>query len=508
MNALSKTIAILTVRLYGPLTVVVVAGCTVGPDYVRPDNSLPATWHSELMDGLTGKPIDPNTLASWWTRLGDPQLSGLIERAVAGNLDLAAARSRVRESRARRSAVRGVLFPTLNSAGSVTSSRTDTNVGADTSGTVYSASFDAGWEMDVFGGVRRSIEAANADLQASEEDLHDVLVSLLAETALNYVEVRTFQARLASAEASLATQNETYELTRWRSEAGLEDELAMYQARYNLENTRSQIPTLRTGLEQAMNRLAVLLGETPGNLAGELVEPQAIPVPPAEVAVGVPAGVVRHRPDVRRAERELAAQTARVGVATANLYPQLTLNGSIGLETLSLSDPSSPRTQTVSGGPRFSWAIFDPTVRPNIEVQSALQEQALLQYRATVLNSLEEVEDALVQYAREQQRRDNLRQATEAARAAADLAQDKYQAGLTDFSNVLDAERSLLSFQDQLAQSNGTVTSNLIRLYKALGGGWASIADRAPILPEVGKMGSHTPALGGRRTALRSGENK
>ena len=494
MNALRKTIITLKPRLWGVLAIGILAGCTVGPDYVRPKNSLPARWHTELGDGLTAKPIDPNTLASWWTRLGDPQMSSLIERAVAGNLDLATARSRVRESRAQRSIASGALFPTLNAAGSVTSSKTDTNTGPNTSSQVYSSSFDAGWEMDVFGGVRRSIEAANADLQASEENLHDVLVSLLAETALNYVEVRTFQARLAAAEASLAAQSETYELTRWLSEAGLEDELAMYQARYNLENTRSQIPTLRTGLEEAMNRMAVLLGETPGNLAGELEKPQAIPVPPAEVAVGVPADMIRHRPDVRRAERELAAQTARIGVATANLYPQLTLNGSIGLETLSLTEPSSQRSQTISGGPRFSWAILDPTVRPNIEVQSALQEQALITYRAAVLNSLEEVEDALIEYAQEQQRRDNLQQATEAAQAAAKLAQDKYQAGLTDFSNVLDAERSLLSFQDQLAQSNGTVTSNLIRLYKALGGGWTSMAD------------THAPR--GLRTVLRSGEKK
>ncbi len=493
MNALRKVVARrLVLRLCEVLAVVAVAGCTVGPNYVPPEDSLSATWHSELGDGLTAEPIDPNALASWWTKLGDPQLTNLIERAVAGNLDLATARSRIRESRARRSVARGALFPAFNASGSATSSRTDTNTGPDTTNDVYSASFDAGWELDVFGGIRRSVEAVDADLQASEEDLHDVLVSLLAETALNYVEVRTYQARLASAEASLATQNETYELTQWRSEAGLEDELAMYQARYNLENTRSQIPTLRTGLEEAMNRLAVLLGETPGNLAGELEKREAIPVPPAEVAVGVPADVVRHRPDVRRAERQLAAQTARVGVATANLYPQLTLNGSIGIETLSLRDSSSPRTQTISGGPRLSWAVFDPTVRPNIEVQSALQEQALIQYRATVLSSLEEVEDALVAYAQEQQRRDNLRRATEAAQAAAELAQDKYQAGLIDFSNVLDAERSLLSFQDQLAQSKGTVTSNLIRLYKAFGGGWTSMAD--------------APAPEGRQTASKIGE--
>lgn len=452
------------------------AGCTVGPDHVPPETSTPANWHAPLEGGLIGEQMNLQALASWWTTFDDPQLSGLIERAVAGNLDLKTARSRIRESRARRSIAEGASFPTLNAAGAATSSRTDTNAGLDTSGEVYSASFDAGWELDVFGGIRHSVEAAQADLEASEDDLRDVLVSLLAETALDYVEARTFQARLAAAEANLETQTEAYQLALWRSQAGLDDELAVHQARYNMENTRSQIPTLHSGLAEAMNRLAVLFGESPGSLHGELEKPQAIPVPPAEVAVGVPADAVRRRPDVRRAERELAAQTARVGVATANLYPQLTLNGSIGVETLSLRNPASERTWTVSGGPRISWAIFDPAVRPNIEVQSALQEQALIRYEAAVLGSLEDVENALVAYAQEQRRRENLREATEAARAAAELAQFKYQAGLTDFSNVLDAERSLLSFQDQLHQSDGTVTSNLIRLYKALGGGWTSLA--------------------------------
>ncbi len=462
------------------LAAVVLAGCAVGPEHVPPATAVSAAWHSELKDGLSAESVDPNTLASWWTTFNDPQLSHMVERAVAGNLDLKTATSRIRESRARRGVAQGAFFPTLNTTGSAISSRTNTNVGPDTRGEVYSASFDAAWELDVFGGVRRSVEAAQADLEANEENLRDVLISLLAETALNYVEVRSFQARLAAAEASLQTQDESYQLALWRSEAGLDDELAVHQARYNLENTRSKIPTLRTGLAEAMNRLAVLLGESPGSLHGELEKPQAIPVPPAEVAVGVPADMIRRRPDVRRAERELAAQTARVGVATANLYPQLTLNGSIGLETLSLREPSSAWTRTISGGPRISWAIFDPAVRPNVEVQSALQEQALIQYKAAVLDSLEEVENALVAYAQEQRRTDNLREATEAARAAAELAQYKYQAGLTDFSNVLEAQRSLLSFQDQLHQSDGTVTSNLIRLYKALGGGWTSLAAAPP----------------------------
>jgi len=461
------------------LGVVTLAGCRMGPDYVRPDTPVPEVWSSDLTRGLTSETMDPNVLASWWTTLGDPVLSRLIELAVEGNLDISTARSRVRQARAQRQIVQGGLLPGFNAGVSATSSRVDRRNGFDTSGQVYSASLDAGWELDLFGGVRRSVEAATANLESVEAGLSDVLVSLLAETALNYVDVRTYQSRLASAEASLKVQEDTYQLVLWRLEAGLGDELAAQQARYNLENTRSQIPGLRTGLQQAKNRLAVLLGRTPGALNAELETPAPVPVPSREIAVGVPAEVVRRRPDVRQAERELAAQTARVGAAVCDLYPQLRLNGSVGIETLSLREPAASRTWTASGGPRLSWAIFDPTVRPNIEVQSALQEQALIQYRAVILSSLEEVENAMIAYVQEQQRRENLRAAADAAQAAAELAQFEYQAGLRDFSDVLDAERSLLSFQDQLRQSEGVVVANVIRLYKALGGGWTSMAEAA-----------------------------
>jgi NodT family efflux transporter outer membrane factor (OMF) lipoprotein len=306
--------------------------------------------------------------------------------------------------------------------------------------------------------------------------LRDVLVSLLAEVALNYVQVRTDQSRIAVAEANLEAQGETHQLTLWRYQAGLSDELAVQQARYNLESTRSQIPTLRTGLEEAMNRIAVLLGEQPGKVHEELEKRESIPVTPLKVAVGVPADVLRRRPDIRRVERQLAAQTARIGVATADLYPKFTLSGSIGLEALSLSNPSSTGSWTLSGGPKVTWAIFKAgAIRQNIEIQSALQEQYLTAYEAAVLSALEEVENALVAYAKEQQRRQSLSEATQAAQKAVELAQHKYQAGLTDFSNVLDAQRSLLSFQDQLAQSDGTVTSKLVSLYKVLGGGWTSL---------------------------------
>ncbi|MEN6575003.1 MAG: efflux transporter outer membrane subunit [Phycisphaerales bacterium] len=474
MKTICKTVSIeLMSWLCAPLAVIALAGCAVGPDYVPPASSASPAWHSELKDGLVGQPTDPNVLASWWTMLDDPQLSGLIERAVAGNLDLKNAQARVRQARAARGAAKAGLFPAVNLAGSDTWSHSRGEMGTGETTELHSAGFDAGWELDLFGGTRRSIEAADADLQAGREDLNDTLVTLLSEVALNYVEVRTYQAQLAATQTSLEAQEQTYQLTSWQSQAGLSDELAVHQARYNLESTRSQIPSLRSNLDAAMNRIAVLLGEQPGSLHKELAARGSVPVCAKEVAVGVPADALRQRPDVRKAERELAAQTARVGVATADLYPRFSLTGSIGMQALSLVSGTS---STISGGPQVTWAIFDGgAIRRNIEVQSALQEQYLIQYESAILAALEEVENALTSYVNEQHRRQALQDAAQAAQDAADLAQYEYQAGLTDFSNVLDAQRSLLSFQNELAQSNGAVTSNLIRLYKALGGGWTCL---------------------------------
>jgi multidrug efflux system outer membrane protein len=452
----------------------VMTGCTaVGPNYVQPETKVSTSWNTRLEGGLSAEEMDPNTLAKWWTTINDPELTNLIERAKTNNLDIKNALARVLESRARRGIAAASLYPNLNVSGSATRSRTKD---VDTTSSLYSANFDAGWEMDIFGGVRRSVEAADADLQTAQENLHDVLVSLLAEVALNYIELRTYQTRLDVVQASIEVQTETYQLTLWRYQAGLNDELAVQQARYNLESSRSQIPALRTGFEESMNSLAVLLGEEPGTLQKEMEKPGPIPVAPVNVAVGVPADIIRRRPDIRSAERALAAQTARIGVAEASLYPSFTLNGSIGLDALSMRDIPSA-TWTLSGGPRFSWPIFDAgAIRQNIKVQSALAEQSLIQYKSVVLTALQEVENALVSYAQEQQRRENLRQAAQAAQAAAELARQKFEAGLTDFTDVLDTQRSLLSFQDQLAQSDGAVTSDLIQLYKALGGGWNTLA--------------------------------
>jgi len=337
------------------LAVLILTGCaTVGPDYVPPKKSVSKDWYTQLKGGLSTEEMDPQTLAAWWTTLNDSELSSLIDRAVSGNLDLKKALARVREARARRGVAKADLFPTLDATGSATWSRSSKDTGTGKASSLFTTGFDAGWELDIFGSVRRSVEAAEGDLQAIQEDLRDVLVSLLAEVALNYVQVCTYQSRIAVAEANLEAQGETHQLTLWRYQAGLSDELAVQQARYNLESTRSQIPTLRTGLEEAMNRIAVLLGEQPGKVHEELEKRESIPVTPLKVAVGVPADVLRRRPDIRRVERQLAAQTARIGVATADLYPKFTLSGSIGLEALSLSNPSSTGSWTLSGGPKVT----------------------------------------------------------------------------------------------------------------------------------------------------------
>jgi NodT family efflux transporter outer membrane factor (OMF) lipoprotein len=464
------------VQTLAAFMIVVLAGCAaVGPTYVRPQTPVSPAWNTPLQGGITAS-ADSKNLAVWWTTLNDPGLSRLIDRAAAGNLDLKRAAARIREARARRGLIKAGLYPTFDASGSATRSRNSADLGPVATTDLFSASLDASWEIDLFGGVRRSVEAAEADLQAAGEDLHDTLVTLLAEVGLNYADLRTAQARLAVTETRPKTPEDTYRLTGWRVQAGLGDELAVEQARYNLESARAQIPSLRIAIAAAENRLAVLLGEAPGALQSELEKPEPVPSLPLGVAIGVPADLLRQRPDVRRAERQLAAQTARIGVATADLYPKFMLSRSIGLRALTFGRLFDAGSTTSSGSSLLSWRVFDAgAIRQNIEIQSALQEQILIAYESAVLGALEEAENAIVAYAWEKKRRQSLAEAARSAQAAADLAEIKYRAGLIDFTTVLDAERSLLGFRDQLAQSDGAMVTNLVRLYKALGGGWTAL---------------------------------
>lgn len=457
------------------------AGCAaVGPDYRAPDLAAPDRWQADSSAGVS-RDSRPEALAKWWEALNDPLLGQLIEQAVAGNLDLRQARSRVRQARAERGMTQADTLPTVDASGSFSRSRGTSGIISN----LYRLGLDASWEADVFGGLRRSVEAADATVEANEANLRDVLVSLLGEVALAYLDVRAYQNQIAVVEKNLATLTETYDLMAWRVEAGQIGQLDVEQARYNLEQTRAQLPSLRTSLNQAKNSLAVLLGRQPGALHALLDEPKPIPAPPSEVAVGVPAETLRQRPDVREAERELAARTATVGVATADLYPKFSLSGSIGLEALSSGKLLSASSRTWRIAPGVDWNIFDAgRIRKNIEVRNALQEQALLSYETTVLEALQEVEDALGAYADERERRASLDLATQAASRAADLARQQYQAGLVDYLTVLETQRSLLSLRQALIESEGKVTGNLVRLYKALGGGWGSLPEQATIRQE------------------------
>lgn len=465
------------------LTIAVLAlnGCmSVGLDYVPPQTQLPARWSTTTGAHPDANADDAHTLASWWKTLDEPMLSVLIERAASGNRDLAQAEARVREARARRGISEAERFPTVQASAGATRRRGSEETGSGKTTELYAAGLDASWELDIFGGRRRALEAASANLASSEYDLRDVLVSLLAEVALNYVDMRAFQTRLAVAEANLRLQSETLDIVRWRSEAGLATQRDVEQARLNFEQTRAQLPALRTGAAQSANRIAVLLGQNPGTLEDMLAAPRAIPAAPPGVAVGVPADALRRRPDVQRAERQLAAQTAQIGVATAALYPNFSLIGSIGLEALTAGRLLATSATLTSIGAHMGWTVFDAgRARQNIAVQTALQERALGHYEAAVLAALQDVENALIAYAAEQQRREALTAAAAAARNAADLAHHQYSAGLVDFQVVLDAQRSQLSLEDQFASSQGTVTSNLVRLYKALGGGWTPLTNGA-----------------------------
>lgn len=446
---------------------------TVGPNYVPPETDLPGVWAERLEGGLTEAELDPHTLSHWWKTLGDSTLDSLIERAIAANLDLRTADAQLRQARAQRAITGGTRFPTIEAGASAVRAGSSDNAGVGGTSELYSSSFDAGWEIDIFGGRRRAIEAADADLEAAQEAQRDVLVSVLAEVALNYVELRTFQSQLSVAEENLKNQEETLEIVQAKHDAGAVTKLDLDRAVSNVENTRSEIPRLNQNISRAENRLAVLIGEVPGDVTIELESVQPLPTPPVRVAVGVPAEALRHRPDVRRAERELAAETARIGVATAEIYPKFTLTGTIGLESLSLSNLTESDSQTFGIGPSVRWNLFDGgRTRQKIEIQNSVQEQAMVRYEASVLAAQEDVENAITAFTQEQIRYRSLNESAAAAKRAADIAKTRYDAGATNFLTVLDAQRTLLNAQDRRSASQGEIVSNPIRLYKSLGGGW------------------------------------
>jgi len=459
---------------FSGLVLAAASGCAVGPTFKRPEARVPAGWSSP-----SSSPAESadTMLASWWAGFNDPVLTSLVQRAIESNLDLKLAESRVRQARAARRVSISSLGPTADVSSSARRSQSSSGgSNGDAQHSIsdqYAANFDASWELDVFGGVRRDVEAAGADYRAAVESRRDVFVTLTAEVARNYVDLRTLQMRIAVAQSNLDAQKHTTDLTRQRFDVGFVSGLDVARAEAQVASTASQIPTLEASARQTIHNISVLLGDEPEALAGELTERFDIPTPLSSVPTGLPSELLRRRPDIRRAEAEAHAATARVGVATADLFPKFNISGSAGYVARQVSSWFNPGNLIWSLGSSLVWNVFNTgRTRANIEIKKALEEQSVIAYRQTVLVALQEVEDALITSSKEEQRYALLEEAVTANRKAVRIASALYSEGQTDFLSVLDAQRSLYVAEEAAAQSRGTQAKNQIALYKALGGGW------------------------------------
>ena len=482
MKRLSSVVAVFSFLL--------LAGCAVGPNYKRPHVHVPNQWTVASARETSTKAPETD---EWWSSFQDPELNSLIEQAVDRNLDLKLALERVQEARAARGIVRSVYFPSIDANVSATRLRGGISQGviravpssADPNArpslispfetNAFQGNLSASWELDVFGGIRRGVQAATADVAAAEENRRDVLVILLGDVGRVYAQLRGFQRRLEIANKNIKTQQDTLDLTTARAKAGLATELDVSRAAAQLESTKAVVPTLLAAIDVSIHRLSVLLGEEPGALRSELEKASPIPSAGPDVQVGLPSDLLRRRPDIRRAEAQLAAATARIGEAKADLFPRFVLTGTAGRQATQLHDLTLGAGNFYGVGPGISLPLFNGgRIRSNIAVQTSRQRAALIGYQSTILNSLEEVENALVNYAQEQERRDRLGQAVQQSQLAVDLAAEQYRAGLVDFLSVLEAQRELYADEDQLVQSQTGVTTNLVALYRALGGGWSA----------------------------------
>ncbi len=446
---------------------VILSGCSSwAPQHAPlPSVTVPAAW--SVGDGVApGGAAD--SLAQWWVRLGDAQLTALIAQALQFNTSVRMAQGALVQARAQLDVQAARLVPSLGTSASVQRSRA-----ANSTNNTFQAGFDASWEPDVFGRVRSGVNASQADARAAEASLADVQVSLAAEVAVNYIELRGLQQRLTIARSNLASQQETLQITQWRLQAGLTTSLVSEQARAAVQQTAAQIPVLESGLAQSRYRLAVLTGQVPGALNAVLAAITPVPKPSMGLALAIPAETLRQRPDVRAAEQRIVAALARVSQADAARYPSFSLGGSLGLRALTLGALSGGSAVASALLGSVSVPLFDGgAARAQVRLQTAGLEQARVAYEATVLTALQDVENALVALRTDRERLVLLQSAANAAGNAALLAQQRYGSGLIDFQSVLETQRTLLSTQDSVASANAAVAADHVRLYKALGGGW------------------------------------
>lgn len=480
------------------------SACNAGPAY-RPPSASALKIPDQFQASSTIAPEqDMVDLARWWESFEDPVLSQLIDRAFAGNLDVGAAAARLREARATLRGARGQALPIAGVSGSVSRSigadsrvridpTTGQTIGSGGDTTIYRAGFDVAWEADLFGGIRRSIEAARASAEASKATLRFTQASIAAEVGLNYIEARLAQIRLRIARENLSSQDETLEIAGWRRDAGLVSSLDYEQARQLRAQTAASIPTIENDYNVAVNHIAVLIGEAPGAVTALIDPPASIPLGP-DVGAPIPAHVIERRPDVAQAERSLAAESARIGVETAQLYPALRLQGSFAGSATSIGNVISNGIGSLIAG--ITAPIFEGgQIRAAILGQRAAADAAYDAYRKAVLTALEETENALKGREVAERREGDLRVSYEAANNAATFARLQYRSGLIDFQSLLDSQRTLLASQDASAAARAARASATIQLYKALGGGWQA----API-PAPG------PYSGGRKIAQKSAE--
>lgn len=478
-----------------------VQGCTVGPDFVPPKAETPAAWANETLTEAQRSAVHatPDTVPAWWTSFGDPTLTSLIERAAAANLDLRQAVLRIAEARAQRDIAGAAQWPSLSGNASYARERISEKTamasllssfgaaaGGPPAGGVshalpglqnpfgqYQYGFDASWEIDLFGRVRRSVEAADADAAATVEDGRDVLVSLLGEVARTYIDLRGAQLRQSILEENLATQQDVLDLARDRRLAGVGNDLDVANAAAQVTSTQALLPAAKTRIIQDINQLSFLLALEPGALDVELAAAKPVPPVPPQIPIGLPADILRRRPDIRNAEAQLHAATARVGVAVADLFPRLTLDASVGFQAQHFGDLGNWAGRFFSIGPNLELPIFNGGQREaTVRLQDTKAKEAAIVYARTVLAALHDVENALAAYGPEQSRRASLEATVAQNRDALMLARHRYASGVTNFLDVLDAERSLQQTELSLADSATMVSIDLVVLYKALGGGW------------------------------------
>ncbi len=468
------------------LAVVAFSACTVGPDYTPPLTQAPAAW-SEAASNLDQGPGSAQRLARWWNSFNDPELDHLVELAVAGNRDIKIAAQRVRAARADRTIAAAGFYPSLSAGATAQRAQQSKNLaipGIPSLSNTFEAGFDASWEIDLFGKTRRTVEAADAALDAATWDRRAVLVSLLGELGNDYSQLRSAQERIGIARRTIATDQDALELTQQKFSNGLGSELDVAQARAELETVTASLPQFETLVAQNAHAIAVLLGLEPGALQEELVETAgSLPPVPPSLPASLPSEVVRNRPDIRAAERTLAGANAEIGVAVAQLFPSFTLSPSIGWEAGTMN-----KLLTGNG---LIWGLAGAVNQPlfqggaleaNIDKAKAVTEEDRLSYEQTVLGAFQNVEDALVALKNEQRRQATLQRAVEANRLALQRASELYRNGIGGFINVVDSERSLDTAEDSLAQSALSGVQQSIAFYKALGGGWQSLdlAEAAP----------------------------